>query len=170
MKITNGNNTIKILTDENIIEIYVTNRKEPAIIDLQDYEKIKNYHWINDKGYTQSYFWNGKKEKRFYLHKLIMDLRDSKTMVDHINGNPLDNRKCNLRIVTTQQNNINHKVRKDSKSGVSGVFFDKDKKLWRAVISLNRKHIHLGYFENIDDAIRVRKMAEEKYFGDYRRK
>lgn len=161
---------MKIVIDRKIVKIYVTNREEPAIVDIDDYDKIKNYNWVNDKGYTQSYYWNGKKEKRFYLQKLIMGVRDDKIIVDHINGNPLDNRKCNLRLVNNQQNCMNHKVRKDSKSGVSGVFFDKDKNLWRANISLNRKHIHLGYYENIQDAIRVRKLAEEKYFGEYRRK
>lgn len=86
--------------------------------------------------------------------------------VDHINHNTLDNRKCNLRIVTKQQNNQN--ITPHTASGVAGVYQNKKSGKWYAKITVNYKPIHLGTFDKLTDAIQVRKDAEVKYFGEYR--
>ena len=84
--------------------------------------------------------------------------------VDHINRNRLDNRKENLRFVTSTQNNINMGVCKINTSGYKGVNWDKRRQKWRARIKLHRKEIHLGYFETKEEAVNTRKAAEDKYF------
>lgn len=82
--------------------------------------------------------------------------------VDHINGVRDDNRWCNLRKATRQQNAQNAKRRKDSPFGIPGVSLVRGKR-WRAVIRVNWKPIHLGYSDNFFEACCLRKAAELKY-------
>jgi hypothetical protein len=87
--------------------------------------------------------------------------------VDHIDGDKLNNRSTNLRICTTAQNCANRGPRSDNSSGTPGVKFDKAKGKWASGIGVNRSYVHLGYFNNINDAINARKEAEIKYHGDF---
>ena len=88
--------------------------------------------------------------------------------IDHINtDNHNDNRKCNLRIVTRAQNNYNHTIAKNNTSGVTGVYWSKYHNAWRATIRINYKNITLGQFKKFEDAVKCRKEAEDKYFGEY---
>lgn len=88
-------------------------------------------------------------------------------VIDHKNHNLLDNRKSNLRIVTNSQNQMNKAIVQNNTSGATGVVWLKDTQQWRAEIRINMKTIYLGFFTNKDDAIAARKLAEEKYFGEY---
>lgn len=83
--------------------------------------------------------------------------------VDHINGIKSDNRICNLRLVTDQGNARNMSISKNNKSGITGVSWCKDRNKWRATIMNNGKQISLGYFNNIDDAIKIRKQKEKEF-------
>lgn len=149
-----------ILYDKNCNEIARTS------IDLDDIDKMKQYKWyLHDDGYAVS----DTKNKNDRMHRIITDCPKD-MFVDHINHNRLDNRKCNLRICTQQQNNINTSKKKTNKSGVIGVHWAKSRKKWCAQIKVNSKTFHLGYFDNIEEAAEVRKQAEIKYFGDYRNK
>ena len=89
--------------------------------------------------------------------------------VDHINGDKLDNRKSNLRLVTHAQNTINTAIRSDNKTGTKGVRWDKVRRQWAAQISFNNRTISLGRFNCIDDAVIARKSAEVKHHGEYAR-
>lgn len=161
----------KVEFDDNCAYIYVSGRTEPAIIDKEDYDKVKNYHWNNEK-YSKYTFAKKQKNNKIQIiriHRLIIGLEDENMQVDHINGNTLDNRKCNLRIVTQRQNSYNHKVRKNNKYGVTGIHLIKSNNTWNARIVKNGKEISLGCYKNFDDAVKARKEAEIKYFGEYRR-
>jgi len=83
--------------------------------------------------------------------------------IDHINHRRDDNRLCNLRSVTKAENNRNRSKRSDNTSGVSGVSWYKPRNKWRARIKVNSKHIHLGYFNNIADAITARSNAKVEH-------
>lgn len=83
--------------------------------------------------------------------------------VDHVNGDPADDRLANLRQVTGQQNQQNMKRSKANKSGVTGVSWNTAKKKWDAKIMVNRKGIFLGRYDNLSDAIAARKDAERVY-------
>lgn len=80
--------------------------------------------------------------------------------IDHENHIRNDNRIINLKESNSKDNKKNLTLRKDSKTGQSGVCFHKNNKKYQAMISVNYKNIHLGSFENIDDAIKARKAAE----------
>lgn len=145
------------------IVLYDINNEEcaRAIIDLEDVKKVKGYKWAYSYGYARN------AKKRVLLHRLIINCPDD-MVVDHINRNPLDNRKENLRICTQQQNSMNRSVQSNNTSGVVGVTWDKSRNKWMAQIKINQKHKTLGHYENIEDAIEARKQAEILYFGDYR--
>lgn len=85
--------------------------------------------------------------------------------VDHIDGDPSDNRR--LRLVSNSLNQRNAKRRSDNKSGHKGVFLSNGK--WLAYIYNNGQRQDLGWFRNIDEAIAVREAAAFKMFGEYAR-
>ena len=91
-------------------------------------------------------------------------------VVDHINHNPLDNRKSNLRICTQRENVMNSSLNSNNTSGCTGVAWVKENNRWWAYIDINNSRINLGYFIDYDEAVKVRKEAEIKYFGEYRNK
>jgi hypothetical protein len=132
-----------------------------AIIDIEDINKIKKYKWCFSKNNRVSTKINN---HTLYLHQLIMNTKG----IDHINGNPLDNRKSNLRKCTHQQNRMNNKIFKNNTSGYKGIYFVYNK--YSVQICVNYKQIYLGLFKKLEDAIEARQKAEIKYFGDYRRK
>lgn len=145
---------------------YCLNTNTKFYFDLDDYDLIKGYYWqeyTNNKGYhsVRAYI---RSEKRFIkMHRLLVEWQ----LVDHINRNPLDNRRDNLRRATIQKNNWNKSKQKNNTSGVSGVSWHKQKQNWSASISCDKKQYHLGYFINKNDAIRARLNAEVKYFGEF---
>jgi hypothetical protein len=89
--------------------------------------------------------------------------------VDHINGNPLDNRKCNLRIVTVQENGMNKASYKNSSSKYIGVSRDKSRNKWIVSISIDGKNIHLGRFNDEEEAAKMRDVATKMYFKEHGR-
>lgn len=138
-----------------------TSKGEPFYFDIEDYDKIKNHCWhINSKGYVQTNI-DGNTVK---IHRLILP---DYQYVDHINHMKFDNRKCNLRRTTNQQNCMNKNIYNNNTSGIAGVSWRKRDKVWQARIKVNYKYIYLGQFKNFDDAVKARKEAEEKYFGEY---
>ena len=103
------------------------------------------------------------------MHTLIMDNMHSSCniVVDHINGNTLDNRKSNLRVVT-QSKNMAHRLRPKRKGSSKywGVYYVKKHKRWRASIKVNRKTRYLGHFKQEKDAARAYNEAALFHFGE----
>lgn len=138
---------------------YTTNTNKEFYFDLDDYDLIKNICWWEDaNGYIVS------KDK--LLHRIIMS-PDKGEVVDHINHNKFDNRKCNLRNCAKAQNNINTGLRIDNTSGYKGVTYRQDRSKWCATIRFEGKTYYLGLYTNKYDAIKARKEAEEKFFGEW---
>jgi hypothetical protein len=104
------------------------------------------------------------------LHRFILGEPEEGYVVDHINRDGLDNRVCNLRFATFSQNNMNKGIARNNTSGCTGVDWSRSVGKWRARIKLKRKTIELGYFTEKKDAIKARKQAEIKYFGEFRDK
>lgn len=146
-----------------------TSKGDEFYFDLEDYEKIRCYCWTeNRKGYivTNS---NG---KEISLHALVMNRVDEASdnkEIDHINGNESrnDNRKSNLRVCSRSNNAMNRGLQSNNKSNYTGVYYDKNLCKYKAYITINKKQIYLGIFSNKKDAIKVRKEAEDEYFGEY---
>jgi hypothetical protein len=102
------------------------------------------------------------------LHRFIMG-DPSGLVIDHEDGNRLNNRKSNLRPCTVSQNNMNLGLNRRNKSGYRGVSFSKTKNKWRATISLKKRQLHLGYFDRPDVAAAAYEQAAEIFYGDNRR-
>ena len=140
------------------------------LVDIDDYEQfVDGYRFSLSKGGYVRY--SGTKDGlcNKLLHRIIMgDPED--LVVDHINGDILNNCRDNLRIVTVQENIMNQCINKNNKSGVSGVHWHTNANKWVAKIMYKYKSIFLGCFDNLEDATKARKDAEEEYFGEFARK
>ena len=147
-----------------------TNKGEEFYFDLEDYDKIKDVCWsINKGGYVIGADRKKYKTKNVRMHRIIMGVEDPKIFIDHINvKDKHDNRKQNLRIATPQQNNFNRSKQINNTSGITGVSWSSSNNKWHACIKINRKNINLGYYNDKDEAIKARKEAEIKFFGEYR--
>lgn len=148
-----------------IIKETIKYGKQTILLDDEDYNKIVNYKitltLTKASGYKDAVYYvrfrlNG---KRVFLHRWLLNCPDDK-VVDHINHNPLDNRRCNLRIVSQKVNLMN---KRNNTTGVAGVNYVKRDKTYRATIYVNNRLIHLGQSKDINVAIKLRKEAEKKY-------
>lgn len=125
-----------------------------ALIDTEDIPKIRYIKWkLSASGYAM----NTPKFKNSSSHMSRVILGTEK-FVDHINHNTLDNRKCNLRIITKSQNQMN--VNYKGVSEINGKFY--------AHIKINQKMINLGTYVFEDEALFARWYAETQLFGEYR--
>jgi hypothetical protein len=144
-----------------------------TLVDEEDFNYLNQWKWHLGKGgyaYRRKYLSDGKDGfVSVYMHRLLLNPPPGME-IDHINGNGLDNHRANLRIVTHQQNSINHKVRCDNQSGLSGVYFDKHRKKWVSEMWLDTQKIFGARFEYFDDAVLIRSVLEDIYFGKYKRK
>ena len=120
--------------------------------------KSRREHWAKPGNYITVSIDN----KSFLAHRLIwmMVYGHWPDEIDHINGNKQDNSLCNLRNVTALENRRNKCIQKNSTSGVMGVYWHAHHEKWLALIRVNYKLLHLGYFSNKEDAIAARKAAE----------
>lgn len=140
-----------------------------AIIDCKDYHLVEEFKWsLSESGYAVSRTTVNEKSGLHYMHKIILSAKKS-DIGDHIDGNKLNNRRSNLRIVDSSKNAMNKEIRKDNTSGFTGVTFCKNINKWLAQIGFQRRNITLGYYENIEDAIEARKKAEIELFSEYSR-
>lgn len=87
--------------------------------------------------------------------------------IDHINGIRDDNRICNLREATREDNGRNKRRQKNNTSGTPGVTWRESHRKWCARITVNGARLHLGYFDIYSDAVAQRKAAEVTHFGAF---
>ena len=142
---------------------YCSNTNAKYYFDMDDYNKICEHTWgehILQSGY----------------HALETNIDDIITRMswiivgkyyDHEDRNPLNNRKYNLRKASFSENAQNISRRKDNKSGVTGVFYNKKDCRWSAYINVNKKRLMLGCYVDKTNAIKVRLNAEVKYYGEF---
>lgn len=137
-------------------------------IDKEDMERVLQYKWYccqydNVKQYCQGTLENGKKQRLHHFILQVNDLHKVGLVVDHINGDSLDNRKSNLRIVS-QQDNMHNLKPNDEMKGIRVYSLVSGKLRYSARITVNYKQINLGTFDSLQEAQQARKEAEEKYF------
>lgn len=147
-----------------------------ALIDDEDFEWLSQIKWhahkdSNTKDTYYAYCKHPDKNSTLAMHRIILGITDPAILIDHRNGNALDNQRDNLRISTHAQNMQNQKINSKNTSGFKGVGFRKDSGLWRARISVNGKRITLGHFNTAEEAaIAYNEAAEnEKFYGAFAR-
>jgi hypothetical protein len=138
------------------------------LIDRADFKKIKKYTWcVNYHNSKKIYIYTRIKNKMVYLHRFILNETNPKIIIDHINYNGLDNRKCNLRKCTCRQNIRHQRLHKNNTSGHRGIEWNKSNNNWRVRIKVDYNIIEIGSFNNITNAIIARNKAEKKYFKKF---
>lgn len=139
-----------------------------AIIDDSDFEWLSQWKWYYHHGYAvrSLYLGGGRKNQKrqtLPMHRFINNTSKGFD-TDHINRDKLDNRRSNLRTVTTIENQRNTNTRKDNKSGYKGVTWNKQRNKWHVSIRVDTKLIFLGLYSNLQEASLVRKQGEGVYF------
>ena len=155
----------KYIKEDKIVKILITSRKygdKYILIDNEDIEKCNKYTWSvrKDKNnfYAVSNLYTEDKKKTVILHRLILNCGDE--IIDHINKNGLDNRKCNLRVCTRAVNRLNSRLNKNNTTGFCGVYFNKNINKYQARLKADGKEKSLGYFNTAVEANEARKQAQ----------
>jgi len=153
-------------------------RGKIVIIDEDDYDELVQFSWHATRvkyglaGYqfvavrTCYCPFDNKKKRTIFMHRQITSCPRG-LQVDHINHEPLDNRKVNLRVCTGTENMHNSHAHKLSSSQYKGVSWYPPTKTWQAHIRVDKKKLHLGYFENEQDAAKAYDEAASKEFQSF---
>lgn len=139
-----------------------------TVIDKADEQLTRGFHW---KLLGNGYVFAQRGNYGIYLHRLIAGAGPEES-VDHINGDPLDNRTSNLRIATKSQNGANRgadRRRMGTSSKHKGVSWRKHRNCWGAYIHVDGKTRYLGSFKDEDDAARAYNLAARETWGPYAR-
>lgn len=150
---------------------YTMSTGRQIFVDDEDAIVLNRYHINTIKttfGYTRyavcKHF--GTNKHAGMLHRIILNIKDRKILVDHDDGNGLNCTKDNLRICTSSQNQQNRRLTK-IENEVRGLYFREDRGYWAAYIKINGKQINLGAFHLKEDAIIARLKAEKIYFSHF---
>lgn len=143
-----------------------------ALVDDADYEYLSQWKWFCETSHhaarDQHIGMDGKREikKRIKMHRLIMGFPKAME-IDHIDGNPLNNQRRNLRIVTHAQNQKNLKTPITNTSGFKGVSWSKVRRKWIAGIHVDGRGYNLGGFDTIEEAARKYNEVAVERFGEF---
>ena len=147
-----------------------------AFVDDADYERVAEHKWqaVWCK-FRRAYFaerqFSFRPRIRTKMHRFIMECSPGDgVQIDHINGNPLDNRRSNLRPVNHSQNQMNRRLDSSSLGGFPGVSFCLQTGRWKARLVLNGREMWLGRFADKESAIAAVVAAREEHFGEYARR
>lgn len=150
-------------------------KKQFALVDDHDFDYLNQWKWYAHKGTNARTFYAIRKASSyrqngitFRMHRVIMNNPKGKE-IDHINGNGLDNRRANLRLATTSENQMNRRKQSNNTSGFMGVCWNKLAKKWQANITFRGRHFHVGLYLNKADAAKARDNAAKKIHGKFAR-
>lgn len=153
-------------------EIKLT-RGAVALVDDEDFERLSKHKWSMVPGnrgtpYAAGAIKDENGKWRFTrMHRFLMQAKDPSMVVDHINGNGLDNRRENMRLISQRENCINQPKPRKSKSGFRGVVFRKDcANRYQAVIRIDGRVSSLGFYDTAEEAARVRDAKAREVQGE----
>lgn len=152
-----------LLDDYIEMTVYGDNKNE-KIVKIS-YESLPLIFYKNWSTNGDKYI---KNEDGVFMHTfLFKDILKDDEIVDHKNRDIFDNTLDNLRVCTKQENTMNCGVSKNNRSGITGVSWKKDRNKWKSYITYNHKQIHLGYYDDFDDAVKARLIGEKTIFQDF---
>lgn len=135
-----------------------------AVIDAGDVAAAAPFNWcLCPKGYVFRY---KTRTKKLSLHRELLKAEGG-AVVDHINGDPLDNRRCNLRTATVSQNQMNSRKRGGCTSAFKGVTWNKSSGKWQAQIKLEGKSTYLGLYGTEQEAHQAYVKAAREMHGEF---
>ena len=141
-----------------------------TVIDAADYPRVANFSWHQaSTGYARSQVRGSRRKQCVYLHRLIMDAPVGME-VDHIDGDPLNNHRVNLRLVTHSENQQNRRGPTcNNRSGFRGVGWDACAGRYKARVVVQGKQICLGYFDQPEDASQAAEAGRQRYMTHAKR-
>lgn len=131
-------------------------------VDAEDYRYLQEFSWYPSNRYASTRVGG----ELTYMHRMVTGAGEGE-VVDHINGDILDNRRRNLRITTNQNNLRKAKMRVTNTSGYRGV--SRYKNRWRSYAVSDGKQIHLGVFDTKEEAALAYNEGVSKLFGEFAR-
>lgn len=144
-----------------------------AVVDDEDYESLKGFHWQAMRGrhtyYAVRQKWIPGKDRSesIYMHRSIMGLTSTAQHCDHADGDGLNNQKSNLRKCTNQQNRFNMRHRDGGTSKFRGVDFSKRVKRWRARVNKDKVVYDLGHYPSEAAAAFAYNVKAKELFGEF---
>lgn len=161
----------RIYYDENTDLGYIKSSKGSlACFSGCDWDLVSAQEkWTEDEKEGLFYTSYAGSKKTISLHSLIIGEIHDDYVIDHINGNRLDNRRENLRVVTKRSNAANSKSRSGSTSKYKGVSLDSSRNKWISSIQLNGKTNHIGRFESEEDAAKAYDLRAWTEYGEFAR-
>lgn len=153
----------------------MTNMKIPltrgkfTIVSPEDYKYLSQWQWTYNGTYATRGRTTASESFVVYIHRVILVRMGNYAYShsDHVNRDPLDNRRCNLRTATASQNLHNRGIQKNNTSGYKGVHWSKQAKKWEVRMLVNKKTIYGGLFEDIKDAARKYNQHALEYQGEF---
>ena len=138
-----------------------------AIVDAADYESLAQYNWYA-LGSERTGFYAARRAGSHLrlMHRVLMNPPEG-MVVDHINGNPCDNRRSNLRICTPEQNAYNRRMHRNTSSRFKGVSFHRSSGKWIASICCGGKWMYLGSFDDEIEAAKAYDRKARELFGEF---
>ena len=151
-------------------------QEHEVLVDPDDEWRLTSERWFIQANrskhrvycYVRREAYKGGQHSARMLHREIAGAAPGQ-VVDHINGNTLDNRKANLRVCSHAENMRNRAVGANNKCGVKGVYFCRQKNKWRAVVRHDGKKHHAGYAESLDGASRLYDAKARELHGEFAR-
>lgn len=141
-----------------------------AIVDPDDYDRLSQHNWRctfdGNTYYAYTFCYKNRKNKKVFMHRLILNAPKG-LIVDHIDGNGLNNRKKNLRLCTWRQNAFNRGPKQNSSSRYKGLSWQRQYNKWYARISYKGKGIYLGRYDDETEAALAYDRKAEQLFGEF---
>lgn len=147
----------------------LTKRGDRLLVDDEDFIRLSATAWrIDGAGYPGRRIKVDGAYADQLLHRVVLGLRfGDGLVVDHINGNKLDNRKVNLRVCTQAENARNRGITRRNTSGLKGVCWHKHKQRWYSTITVSRVRRCLGYFKTPSEAYEAYVKAAKALHGEF---
>ena len=162
--------TIRNIRIEDDVAYVPLSKGLEAIIDADDYQLVAGINWYAQKSgrtfYAKTNLARANGRQGFLqMHTLITGF----DITDHIDGDGLNNRKCNLRPATKKENMRNRRIMSNNTSGFKGVTLRKDIGMWQARIMVDRKSFSLGFYASPKEAHDAYCRASREMHGEFGR-